>query len=226
MMAGLVLVFDLDDTLYEELTFVKSGFRAVAGYLGETGRIPAAEALEFMLERLKQGREGIFDDLLREYGIFSKRLVRKCLSVYRGHQPAITLAPDARRCLARFAHYPKYIVTDGNKLVQANKIKALGLDDKVVFAYITHHYGLKHAKPSPYCFLKICEREGAPPGKVVYFGDNPHKDFIGIKPLGFKTVRVLKGPYRGVEKEEEYEAGRRVRTLDEVDEEFLQSLLR
>jgi putative hydrolase of the HAD superfamily len=60
----------------------------------------------------------------------------------------------------------------------------------------------------------------------VYFGDNPHKDFIGIKPLGFKTVRVLKGPYRGVEKEEEYEAGRRVRTLDEVDEEFLQSLLR
>ena len=129
MMAGLVLVFDLDDTLYEELTFVKSGFRAVAGYLGETGRIPAAEALEFMLERLKQGREGVFDDLLREYGIFSKRLVRKCLSVYRGHQPAITLAPDARRCLARFAHYPKYIVTDGNKLVQANKIKAQGLEE-------------------------------------------------------------------------------------------------
>jgi putative hydrolase of the HAD superfamily len=223
-MAGLVLVFDLDDTLYEELAFVKSGFRAVAGYLGETGRIPATEALEFMLERLKQGREGIFDDLLREYGIFSKRLVRKCLSVYRGHRPEITLAPDARRCLARFAHYPKYIVTDGNKLVQANKIKALGLEDKIVFAYLTHRYGLKHAKPSPCCFLKICGREGVPPGKVVYFGDNPHKDFVGIKPLGFKTVRVLKGSYRQVEKEEEYEAGRRVCSLDEVDEEFLRGL--
>ena len=226
MMAGLVLVFDLDDTLYEELTFVKSGFRAVARYLGETGRIPAAAAMEFMERRLQKGREGVFDDLLREYGIFSKRLVRKCLSVYRGHRPEITLAPDARRCLARFAHYPKYIVTDGNKLVQANKIKALELEDKVVYAYITHRYGLKHAKPSPYCFLKICEREGGSPGEVVYFGDNPHKDFVGIKPLGFKTVRVLKGPYRQVEMGEEYEAGRRVRTLDEVDEEFLRSLLR
>ncbi len=226
MMAGLVLVFDLDDTLYEELTFVKSGFRAVARYLGETGRIPAAAAMEFMERRLQKGREGVFDDLLREYGIFSKRLVRKCLAVYRGHKPEITLAPDARRCLARFAHYPKYIVTDGNKLVQANKIKALELEDKVVYAYITHRYGLKHAKPSPYCFLKICEREGGSPGEVVYFGDNPHKDFVGIKPLGFKTVRVLKGPYRQVEMGEEYEAGRRVRTLDEVDEEFLRSLLR
>ncbi len=225
-MAGLVLVFDLDDTLYEELAFVKSGFRAVAGYLGETGRIPAAAAMEFMERRLQKGREGVFDDLLREYGIFSKRLVRKCLAVYRGHKPEITLAPDARRCLARFAHYPKYIVTDGNKLVQANKIKALELEDKVVYAYITHRYGLKHAKPSPYCFLKICEREGGSPGEVVYFGDNPHKDFVGIKPLGFKTVRVLKGPYRQVEMGEEYEAGRRVRTLDEVDEEFLRSLLR
>jgi putative hydrolase of the HAD superfamily len=223
-MAGLVLVFDLDDTLYDEMTFVKSGFRAVAGYLGETGRIPATKALEFMEDRLKQGREGVFDDLLREYGIFSKRLVRKCLAVYRSHKPEITLAPDAGRCLARFVHYPKYIVTDGNKLVQANKIRALGLEDKVVYAYITHRYGLKHAKPSPYCFLKICEREGVPPSRVVYFGDNPHKDFAGIKPLGFKTVRVLKGPYRLVEKEKEYEAGRKVCSLDEVDEEFLRNL--
>ena len=28
------VVFDLDDTLYPEISFVKSGFRVVAGYLG------------------------------------------------------------------------------------------------------------------------------------------------------------------------------------------------
>lgn len=221
---GMVLVFDLDDTLYEERTFVESGYTAVAGYLEKTRKFPAAETFDFMRRRLEQGREEVFDDLLREYGIYGKTLVRKCLAVYRGHRPAITLAPDAGRCLKRLTSYPKYIVTDGNKLVQEKKIKALGLDKRVVFSYITHRYGIKHAKPSPYCFLKICAREGVSPAKVVYFGDNPHKDFVRIKPLGFKTVRVLKGPYRLVEKEKEYEAERRIHSLDEVDEAFLQSL--
>ncbi|HEX2953991.1 MAG TPA: HAD family hydrolase, partial [Bacillota bacterium] len=68
----MVLVFDLDDTLYEELTFVKSGFRAVAGFLQERYGIPAQPSLELMLQKLEGGRGRIFDDLLLHHGIYRK----------------------------------------------------------------------------------------------------------------------------------------------------------
>lgn len=129
----MVIVFDLDDTLYEELTYVQSGFRAVAGYLEDTYHIPAETSFLSMMNRLPGGRGRIFDGLLAEFGIYSKEKVTKCLAVYRRHLPEIHLAPEADACLDRLRNYPLYIVTDGNKLVQENKIKALGLDQRVKF---------------------------------------------------------------------------------------------
>lgn len=217
----MILVFDLDDTLYEELTFVKSGFRAVADYLNEQYSIPVQTGLEFMLGKLSSGRGRIFDDLLINYDIYKKDLVRKCVSIYRRHRPEITLYPEADVCLERFRDYPLYIVTDGNKVVQQNKIRALGLDQRVKFCYITHCYGIKNAKPSPYCFLKICEREKVSPKEVVYIADNPHKDFVGIKPLGFKTIRVIQGQYKDLILSKEYEANQQIYSLRELNENLL-----
>ncbi len=217
----MVLVFDLDDTLYEELTFVKSGFKAVANYLDEQYSIPVQSGLEFMLQKISSGRGRIFDDLLICHGIYKKELVRKCVSVYRFHHPVINLYPEADSCLERFRNYPLYIVTDGNKVVQYNKIKALGLEQRVKFVFISHRYGIKNAKPSPYCFLKICEREKVSPREVVYIADNPHKDFVGIKPLEFKTIRVLQGQYKNITLPVTHEADRKIQSLLELNEDLL-----
>lgn len=222
----MIVVFDLDDTLYDELTYVQSGFRAVAGYLRDAYGISADKALDWMMGRLAGGRGTIFDDLLREAGIYSQRRVRKCLAVYRSHPPQIQLDPAADACLTRLARlgYPLYIVTDGHKGVQDRKLCALGLRSRVSHCYITHRYGKRHAKPSSYCFQKICVREGASPDQVVYVADNPHKDFVGIKPLGFKTVRLMRGQHREVEKPPAYEADLRIASLDELTPAFLSSL--
>ncbi len=217
----MVLVFDLDDTLYDESSYVRSGFQFVAEYLEQTYQIPASASYQLMLEKLKSGRGRIFDDLLLQFGIINKKLVKKCVSIYRRHQPEISLYPEADDCLHRLQHYPQYIVTDGNKVVQANKIKALKLEHRFKFCYITHRYGIKNAKPSPYCFQKICEREKVTPKEVVYIADNPYKDFVGIKPLGFKTVRVMKGQYKAIELPEEFEASYRLDSLQELTEDFV-----
>lgn len=220
----MVIVFDLDDTLYQEINFVKSGFREVAQYLQDNYQVPAERIFDFMIRKLEDGRGRIFDDLLLECGIHSKKTVRKCLSIYRHHRPKIQLTPEAYDCLHRLRNYPLYIVTDGNKLVQSNKIRALGLGEQVRFCYITHRYGVKNSKPSPYCFLKICEREKVSPQDVIYIGDNPHKDFVGIKPLGFKTIRVRKGQYQDVIKPEEFEADYQIKSLAELDDELLEQI--
>lgn len=220
----MVIVFDMDDTLYEELTYVASGFRAVAYFLQAEQGIPAAESFEIMEEKLKGGRGRIFDDVLLHYGKYSKQLANKCVRVYRMHEPKIQLDPEAVACLKRFEEYSKYIVTDGNKVAQHNKVLALGLYSRVKHVYITHRYGKHNAKPSPYCFLQICKREGVSPEQVVYVGDNPNKDFLNIKKLGFRTVRILKGSFRDLQMPEEYEADCQIHSLDELTTDVLRSL--
>jgi putative hydrolase of the HAD superfamily len=219
----LILVFDMDDTLYDELTYVGSGFAAVARFLEQEELINFSEAYAFMQTRLADGRGRIFDDLLLHFSCYSRHNVRRCLSAYRLHKPAIRLYPEAESCLARFKDYPKYIVTDGNKVVQYNKLVSLGLPQLVKRCLITHRFGVRHAKPSPYCFMKICEWEKVDPIQVIYVADNPHKDFVGIKPLGFRTIRVLTGQHRNVKLSEEYEAKQSITSLTDLDMDCLKT---
>lgn len=202
----MVIVFDLDDTLYEELSFVRSGFRAVADYLSPILEIPREYILEGLLAELHVQREQVFDRFLLKQNKKNQKLIKNCVSVYRSHEPALNLFPEARACLARLQNYPLYVVTDGNQIVQRKKIHALGLDLLVRRCFFTYAHGLHRRKPSPYCFEKICNLEGVEPSSVVYIADNPHKDFVGIKPLGFQTIRVLTGPYAQDKVESAYDA--------------------
>lgn len=212
-----IVVFDLDDTLYPEIEFVKSGFRAVAAYFDEP------LLFEKMCEVLEQnGRGRVFDLALAHFGERSKKAVQKALSIYRQHTPRISLPKESQEILEYFdaQNIPLYIVTDGNKHVQANKIKALGLERYVKKSFITHRYGTIHAKPSPYCFVKIAQNEGVDWCDVVYIGDNCNKDFVGIKRLGFRTVRIKQGMFVDVQKPQEYQAEYEIKSLLELKQKL------
>lgn len=221
----MVLVFDLDDTLFDETTYVKSGFEAVAQYLSIKNQLDFNTILEVMNSVLeKKGRGHVFDDTLIKFNLYTKKEVRKCLSVYRLHEPKIELWPEAKSCLERFKDYPLYIVTDGNKIVQHKKILALGLENKVKKYFISYRHGLKHSKPSPYCFLKIAQLEKRDHDNIVYIGDNVNKDFVGIKPLGFKTIRVMTGQHAGLSKAQEFEADYTINSLNELTPQLLSKI--
>jgi putative hydrolase of the HAD superfamily len=220
----MVLVFDLDDTLYDETTYVKSGFKAVAAFLKEHFQLNEKKTVQELMLELEKGRGSIFDNVLKKHSLFTKKRVQQCITVYRLHKPTIELSASGKKCLERFKKYPLYIVTDGNKIVQHNKIKALKVDKMVKQFFITHRYGVHNAKPSTYCFLKICEREKVDPGQVVYIADNISKDFVGIKPLGFKTIQVLTGQYTSLKKEQKYHAALKINSLDELTEKLIATL--
>lgn len=202
-----VIVFDLDDTLYDEIEYVKSGFLAVAQNFCEADTVQ--NFYQTMIKELeKNGRGKVFDTALQEYKLYSKKAVRKALSIYRTHLPKLTLPQESQEILEYFLakKTPLYIVTDGNKIVQANKLKALQLHRFIKKSFITHRYGKIHAKPSPYCFEKIAKLEGVAYSDVVYIGDNINKDFVGIKKLGFRTIRIKKGMFADLNKTQEYHA--------------------
>lgn len=221
----MILVFDLDDTLYEEATYVCSGFRAVARHLAPRLGQSASRIYTEMTEILETlGRGRVFDSLLEMHGKFSRNLIQECVRLYRLHEPEIRLHKAGRDCLHRFRHLPLYVVTDGNITAQAAKVRALDLESRVKKVFITHRYGIRHSKPSPHCFQIIQKIEKAPASKITYIGDNPAKDFVGIRPLGFRTVRVLTGPHSIIKAGPSYAAELQVESLNDLTPELLNSL--
>lgn len=214
-----IIVFDMDDTLYNEYDFVKSGFRAVSNFLEREYQLNSDETFNWMWQRLLlEGRGAIFDDLLKEYNIYNKHLTKKCIWVYRSHLPNIVLPNETINVLEQLKEFPLYLVTDGHKIVQNNKVQALNLNKYMKKCFITHRYGIKNSKPSPYCFQLIEKKEKVEPKDIVYIGDNPTKDFVGIKPFGFRTIRIMTGQHKNKQLSSEYEAELKIHSLIELPE--------
>ncbi|SEI86595.1 putative hydrolase of the HAD superfamily [Allopseudospirillum japonicum] len=216
----MILVFDLDDTLYEERTYVESGLKAVADYGESAFGWDARASFYFMLDILnKEGRGRIFNLWLAHHHKESCTLVSKCVRIYRHHLPSLSLSNDAKNLLPKLANqYPLYLVTDGHKVVQQIKIEALNIQPWFRKTMITHRYGLKHAKPSTYCFEIIKKRETCTWQQMVYIGDNPAKDFVNLNPLGVTTVRIHRGMYCQQVAKPGYDARFHIETLDSLTE--------
>jgi len=194
----MILIFDLDDTLYDERTYVLSGLQAVAKYGYERFGWESGESFEYMKNVLDEyGRGQIFDSWLASHGRVTRSLVKECVKVYRHHTPELQLESDVEQLLERLSlEHPLYVVTDGHKVVQSKKVEALGVSRFFKKVMITHRYGIKNAKPSTYCFERIKKWEKCDWKDMVYIGDNPAKDFVGLNPLGVTTIRVKTGVYR------------------------------
>lgn len=217
-----ILVFDLDDTLFDELSYVRSGLRRVAESMAGACKLPAARLYESFLDSLAAGRSHVFDRAYAQLGCLSASLISRSVRIYRTHRPEIRFYPEAEKCLQRYARSRKFLVTDGNSTSQSAKVDALQLRRQMEHIYITYRYGRHHSKPSSHCFELICKRTGCGPEEVVYIGDNPLKDFLGIRPLGFRTIRVLTGQHRQVRVRPEHDAELAITKLSELQEALVE----
>ena len=186
-----VVAFDLDDTLYLERDFVRSGFAAVGGWLATERGVRGFEACAWRF--FEAGRRGdIFDRVLPRLGIEPEgTLIDRLVRVYREHLPTIRLEPAAADLLGRLSgRCHLAVLTDGFHHTQQRKIAALGLDTRCRPIVCTDRWGRDHWKPCPRGFERIREALGAPPAQCLYIGDNPAKDFRAPKALGWRTLRV------------------------------------
>ena len=190
----MIVVLDLDDTLYHEATYVDSGMRAVAAFLAPRLAVPP-DALADDLRRVlaRDGRGAVFDTVLAERGVHDDALVAACVEAYRAHSPQIALRDDVRAMLVALAPYGPYLVTDGDPGVQQRKIDALGIEPLLAGTYRTWVYGRDAGKPSLHCFELIRERTGVSWAELAYVADDPSKDFVSLNGVGATTVRVHRG---------------------------------
>ncbi len=191
------VVFDLDDTLYDEIEYCKSGFAAVAEFLAntvssmtETKRISAAFREQFSTGNHTKTFNAALDELELSY---DDELILELIEVYRRHKPKITLPPDSREALCELStKYTLALLTDGFLPGQQFKVQALGIEQYFKSIVYTEQLGRESWKPSPVGFEKISQTLEARPENTVYIADNEKKDFIAPNKLGFATIQILR----------------------------------
>ncbi len=177
------VIFDLDDTLYSEKDYVRSGFREISDYLGG--------GYEDKLWSYFEAGKPAIDELLKELNRNDEKA--SVLNIYRKHKPNIRLHHDAIDTILQLKEkgIRVGIITDGRPEGQRNKIEALGLNKYISEEnmIITDELGgTQFRKPCDIAFRILQKRWKLPASEIVYVGDNPVKDFQAPQQLGMRFI--------------------------------------
>lgn len=183
-----MIALDLDDTLYLERNYVRSGFQAVDRWL-KIHRSFEGFFDEAWLLFESGARSTIFNMVLEGRGLSDAHLVKDLINVYRSHMPLISLESDAVEFLCNYQPEELALITDGPAISQWAKIKALNIEKYIGTIIVTADLGTDYGKPNPASFERI---QGTLAGnECVYIADNPLKDFIAPSSLGWmSSIRV------------------------------------
>ena len=223
-----VVVLDLDDTLYLERDFVRSGMQAVGRWIEQ--EFGVGDFLPRALAHFERGeRRHIFDRVLHDLGLDATApLLERMIQVYREHFPTLALAPDAAAFLARRrGDRALALLSDGFLVAQRNKIRALGLDRQAIWPLVcTDAWGRHYWKPHCRGFQHIQAHYDLPAHRCLYVADNPSKDFVAPVRLGWRTIQIQR-PERvhvASEAEEGGAADQVIQSFDELTEARLDAL--
>lgn len=179
------IIFDMDDTLYGEKEYVRSGYRQIAKIL------PQVQDAEGKLWSLFEAKKAAIDELLICEGLNSEELKQKCLRIYRFQEPEIHLYEGVENLLRQLRNkgFLLGVITDGRPEGQRAKIKALGLESLVDYIIVTDELGgVEYRKPNPRAFETMKEKLGVEYSEMCYVGDNIKKDFVAPEKLGMRSI--------------------------------------
>ena len=187
-----MFVTDLDDTLYREVDYVYSGYKAIGKILEEDGIMPQTDVVDFLQSSENTARG--FDDLAARLWLAHpgcRFTADWMVEVYRYHMPSIAPLPDVIPTLERLkaVGITIGIITDGRSVTQRSKIKALGLGEFVApqNIIISEEVGADKTTSAP--FETLASRNIGEE-KFLYIGDNPAKDFHWPNMMGWTTVEL------------------------------------
>lgn len=196
-MSKYVVCFDLDDTLYKEIDFLKSGYRKVAKFVENCFHYDAGEIYKQLYSWYLKG-ENPFACLNETYRL--DKPISDYLNLYRNQEPTIKLSDGVEDTLNELKQWNVILglITDGRTISQKNKIKALGLDrwfeEKNIV--ISEDFGSDKTDERNFRYFM----ELYPGYKYSYVGDNPKKDFVIPNLLHWKTI-MLKDNGKNIHKQ-------------------------
>ena len=198
------VIFDVGGTIIwrNGKRYIKANAWTAANYLRSQGFKFDYKSFADRLELL-QRESAKADDELRQinttrehlgmlagdYGIdLSKEMLDDLESSYISPEVAGAIAlPGVRHVLQKLKGKASVAVLSNtrshNLIVEI--LKKLKLD---MFDIVATSVSVGHRKPSPNIFKSIIDTWGYAPEEIVMIGDLPHKDIVGAKQLGLKSI--------------------------------------
>lgn len=188
------VVMDLDDTLYPEEMYIKSGFQEVSKYIAHKYGLRQKNVFDDLWGTYLDGIRGSnFDEFFRRRNIvIKKEEIIYLRDLYRQHVPEIELPNESRKFIENLRRIGMKtgILSNGYIVSQENKIKALGLKSMVDEIILTDMLGKDFWKPNEKAFVEMAKVLSVRTDQCVYIGDNPKKDFKGAKKCGYLTIQL------------------------------------
>jgi putative hydrolase of the HAD superfamily len=200
------VLFDLDNTLYDTQQYFIGAFESISKYVSSEYDLPEQKIYK-TLGKLWQKKTSmypyLFNDLLKLLQIKqdNPEVIDALVRLFNGYAGNIELYPDVLPTLQelRGRLYKLGIITDGTVERQKRKIELLKLEP--LFDVIIYTKEIE-SKASPTPFLAALARLNVKAPDAYYIADNPLIDFKGAKKVGIKTIRILRGEYTKIPRNE------------------------
>ena len=201
-----IICFDLDDTLYKEIDYLKSAYKEIAGYAAgqctgcsDSVYFLTINAYDRMIEAYRDGLNA-FEELNMFLGL--EQPISDYLYIYRNHKPKISLSEDVVQTLdaLKAKGVRVGLITDGRSIQQRNKIEALGLSQWIDEKEMVISEELGSEKPALANYEYFMKRYPEC-HDLTYVADNLKKDFIAPNELGWQTI-CLKDDGRNIHRQE------------------------
>lgn len=174
------IIFDLDDTLYKEINFLKSAYLDIALMITpKTYMSTFNKMMEFYYSN-----QNVFEKIIK----YTKTNYTKqeLLNSYRNHLPNIELKYTTQILLKYLidTNISLGLITDGRSIQQRNKLKALSIENYFKDIIISEEFGSEKPSALNYQYFEN-KYQGF---KFCYIGDNLKKDFVIPNQLGWDTI--------------------------------------
>lgn len=181
------VVFDLDDTLYSEKEYIRSGYRAVAESLPQV-----KQCFNKLCVALEKGQDAV-ETVLKDEKIYTEELRKECYEVISKHQPDIHLYDGVKDLFFELHKQKKSIgiITDGESSIQRTKLKVLGLEAMADEIIITDELAgngevREFRRPNDISFIIMKKRFHTTCRNMAFVGDDKELDFKAPEELGME----------------------------------------
>jgi HAD superfamily hydrolase (TIGR01549 family) len=172
-----VFIFDLDNTLIDENTYLFEAYREMALYVEqEYGNPETQVSLDFLKRTYTQeGRKQLLDKYI-SFANLPATAMDELLTIMRTVklEAKLILIPGVHELMRSLIHQQKKIciATNGNKQQQQNKVSQIhwdGIDPTVIPVYFASDH---QPKPSPEIIYAIMREQQLNPSEILFVGDS------------------------------------------------------
>lgn len=193
------IVFDVDDTMYIEMDYIRSGFSLLCRYLQSLG---ISADIDDMAACFSTNAGDAIKRYLESINQFSSELHDSLLKIHRAHIPAIKPFDNLESILQKLQNknIRLGIISDGTPYAQNNKVIGLGLDKYFDCKVYSDSLGGVHCrKPCDVSFRYIAKQMNVGFDEMIYIGDNCDRDFYPCDHLGICGLQIAdpRGVYYG-----------------------------